>query len=303
MKTHLSVRRIFFAALGTMQAIAFAAFLVTSGLAPAPVVLAASQSFPALESPSGQTASLNWAGYVAESGSYTAINGSWTIPSVPATGSLAADATWVGIGGVKSSDLIQAGTQAITDSRGNIAYSAWYELLPQDSEQITTLTVRPGDLMTVSLSEQSTNQWLIALTDATTGQSFTKSVSYESSHSSAEWIQEMPTGVAGFIPLDTFGSVSFTGANVVENGTSTSAASAGAAPMVLITDTRQTLATPSALGSDGSSFTVTRSSAVSTAPTSGTSGNGTTVLRGHRVNASRTITFRNRVISYFIKAR
>jgi|GEM_PF-3065116 len=60
------------------------------------------------------SSSLNWSGYVARGGTYTEVYGSWVVPRVaPSTGTYAADATWVGIGGVRNQNLIQAGTQAI----------------------------------------------------------------------------------------------------------------------------------------------------------------------------------------------
>src|SRR5690348_4888732 len=72
---------------------------------------------PTLQPADGAGTSSNWAGYVAEGGTYTGVSGAWHVP-VPqdsAATSVAADATWVGIGGVESHDLIQAGTQAIVE--------------------------------------------------------------------------------------------------------------------------------------------------------------------------------------------
>src|SRR4051812_44346743 len=65
--------------------------------------------------------SLNWSGYVAGGSDYTAISGSWVVPQVSG-GTLSADATWVGIGGTASRNLIQAGTQAIVDYDGTVVY-------------------------------------------------------------------------------------------------------------------------------------------------------------------------------------
>ena len=83
------------------------------------------------------------------------------------TTNTAADATWVGIGGVSSTDLIQAGTQAVVEN-GTVTYEAWYELLPQ-FQQVVPLTVHGGDTVSVSLSQTSTNDWQISFTDSTTG--------------------------------------------------------------------------------------------------------------------------------------
>jgi len=210
--------------------------------------------------------SSNWAGYVATSGMFTAVGGSWIVSQ--ATGSnanLSADATWVGIGGVSGTDLIQAGTQDVIQN-GTSTYTAWYELLPASSVQIP-LAVHPNDAMTVSIAQQQNGQWQISFSDTTTGQSYQTSISYASSLSSAEWIEEMPSDQRGFVPFDNFGTVSFSGGFAVQNGSQVSISGSGAQPMTMITNNGQALATPSSLGSDGASFMVTRTSAVSTAPT------------------------------------
>src|SRR2546427_2616225 len=54
------------------------------------------------------SSSSNWSGYAANGGTFTSVTATWTVPTVSATSS-GADATWVGIGGLESQDLIQAG--------------------------------------------------------------------------------------------------------------------------------------------------------------------------------------------------
>lgn len=219
----------------------------------------------AVNSSFGTNTSLNWSGYVASQGQFTSVDGTWTVPAVTSVTSTMADATWVGIGGVSSRDLIQAGTQALTDPSGSISYQAWYELLPSDMVTIP-LTVNAGDSMIVSLAQTSSNVWQISFTNHTTGATYTTSVNYASSVSSAEWIEEMPTANIGFVPLDNFGTVSFTGGSAVENGTTLTIAQAGAQPITMVTQGNLALASPSTLGSDGASFTVTRTSVISAAP-------------------------------------
>lgn len=84
--------------------------------------------------PNGQQGSLNWSGYQATGGTFTAVNGTWTVPQ-PSTNSIGADAAWVGIGGITSHDLIQAGTEE-TVSGGQVSYNAWIETLPQASRDV-----------------------------------------------------------------------------------------------------------------------------------------------------------------------
>lgn len=210
-----------------------------------------------------QDTSANWSGYVAGTATYSAVGGSWSVP-VPtdthAGNSLSTDATWVGIGGVQSRDLIQAGTQALVQN-GSVAYQAWYELLP-DGQHILPLAVHGGDSVSVSLTEISPDVWYLYFANNTTGKAYTQQLSYHSSHSSAEWIEEMPVLAdnfrAAYAPLDNFGRVSFTGGYTVANGTRVSIASAGAQSLTMATRGGEALALPSVLAVD--SFSISRSS-------------------------------------------
>jgi hypothetical protein len=84
-------------------------------------------------------------------------------------------------------------------------------------------------------------------------------VSYASSASSAEWIQEAPSTGKGVVILDQFRSVNFTNASTVMNGAPVTPATAGATAVTMVNrKTGVVLATPSALGADGASFSVAR---------------------------------------------
>ncbi len=205
--------------------------------------------------------SSNWSGYVASGGTYTSVTGTWVVPQVGAT-TTGADATWVGIGGLSGTDLIQAGTQAAV-SGGSVSYDAWIEMLPQSSRTIS-LSVTAGDSVTVSITEQSSGQWLIAMTNNTTKDSYQRTVTYASSRSSAEWVQEAPSSGRGIIPLDDFGTVRFTDGSAVRDGKTMGLNALGATPVAMINRSGQAIAQPSTLGADGSSFTVTRTGAPGT---------------------------------------
>ena len=91
----------------------------------------------------------NWAGYIVASdlqnpqASITSISASWTVPAVTISTQDTFSAIWIGIGGFFDNTLIQAGTEQ--DSiQGQSEYSAWLELLPQNSFTIDTLSVSPG---------------------------------------------------------------------------------------------------------------------------------------------------------------
>jgi hypothetical protein len=224
------------------------------GTAPSPQV-------PAPRPSRGRGVSSNWSGYASTGGKFTAISGTWTVPQPSAsTGALGADAAWVGIGGENSRDLIQAGTEETVLASGTIRYDAWVEMLPQYSHPIP-LAVHPGDSITVSIAQQPDSSWKISFKNNTTTNTYERTVQYTSSLSSAEWIEEAPSGGrGGVMPLDNFGSISFSNASAVKDGQTVNLSQAGAQPITMINGSQQPLVTPAAIGSDGSSFTLTRTS-------------------------------------------
>ena len=220
--------------------------------------------------PADTSTSRNWAGYVAAGQSYTSVSGTWTIPQPSSNPSTAGvGATWVGIGGVSTRDLIQAGTQDVS-SGGQSQFQAWIETLPQPSQQVP-LAVTPGDSVTVSITEQSAGSgvWNISFKNNTTGQAYQTTVHYMSSQSSAEWIEEAPSAANRIVPLDSFGTIPFSAATTTANGQTIDLSQAGAQPVTMVNPNGQALAIPSGIASDGFSFSVARTSAPATpVPTS-----------------------------------
>jgi hypothetical protein len=171
-----------------------------------------------------QSTSTNWSGYAEENFltglTYTAATGTWVVPTATAVPGFAAaySAAWVGVGGdcensactKVDKSLIQLGTESDASSTTS-TYYAWYEMLPQASIKMS-LAVHPGDVIVASLNvtkQSSRSQtWLLAMTNQTTGQSWSKSVSYKSSLLSAEWIAEAPFS-GGILPLANFGTLTF----------------------------------------------------------------------------------------------
>jgi hypothetical protein len=222
---------------------------------------AAGQDGQQLDVPKGD-ASLNWSGYVAQKdANYTSVTGTWVVPSVSANTQGTADATWVGIGGVNTRDLIQAGTQAIIEN-GTVTYSAWIETLPGFSKTVS-LAVHSGDSVTATLTEESAGVWRVTLQNNTDGTSYSSEVAYDSSHSSAEWVEEMVSNADGtFRPLDSFGTVGITNASATVNGTNENLSQLGATPLQMVNGAGQTLASASSVGTDNASFSVTRGDAL-----------------------------------------
>lgn len=202
--------------------------------------------------------SSNWSGYMATNGSFTAISGSWHATAPTGNGSTtSADSTWIGIGGVTSGDLIQTGTENIVSASGQVSTAAFYELLPNYAITITSLTVSPGDSMSASIASAGGSAWNISITDNTDGQSFAITVSYASSLSSAEWIEEDPSYSARQqIPFDNFQAAYFTGASTVENGAAVNLSGSTAQPIIMVNGSGQFIAVPSVI-SGGSAFSVT----------------------------------------------
>lgn len=215
-------------------------------------------SSPSGPAASGSDVSRNWSGYSATGGTFTSVTGTWTVPQSQSQGGLSSGATWVGIGGVQSRDLIQAGTEETADRSGGVSYDAWIEMLPRAAHPIQ-LAVKPGDSVTVTISEQGSNQWLIDFQNHTTGESYQTTVQYASSLSSAEWIEEAPSVGHRIVPIDNFGTIQFSGGSAVENGKSVTIAQSGAQPVTLTDGRGAAVATPSVLTPDGQGFSVSQS--------------------------------------------
>ena len=214
-------------------------------------------SAQALTSP---TISSNWSGYAATGGGYTSVSGTWIVPVVGAYNRPQADATWVGIGGTStSSDLIQAGTEAIVQD-SVVKYQAWYGLSPYDS-MIIPLDVGPQDYISVYLQETSPDTWSLTFYNDTKWEAYTTTLPYASSKSSAEWIEEMPSSGSSVIPLDSFGLVSFVDEAATKNGNVGTPLSFGAVPISLYKNSTTPLATPSPFTSDGTTFSIIRTGA------------------------------------------
>jgi opacity protein-like surface antigen len=210
----------------------------------------------------GTADSLNWSGYAVtpSSANITAVDSTFTVPSAGLVPPGFA-ATWTGIGGYNTSDLIQAGTAEQSAPDNPVLgpqYYAWYELLPDSETQLTNCTgdanctVTPGDNVTVKISQVSGNTWGISMTDAGKW-SWSKDVTYASSESSAEWILEAPTLVAQTI-LAPVGTVHFGPTSTYTAGGVTHTIAEGDPTQINLSPGVVNEATPSALAADGQSF-------------------------------------------------
>ena len=215
-----------------------------------------------LPSHGGTADSLNWSGYAVtpSTSNITAVSSTFTVPSAGLVPPGFA-ATWTGIGGYNTSDLIQAGTaeqSAPSNPLLGDQYYAWYELLPASETQLTNCTgdpnctVTPGDNITVNISQVSGNTWSISMTDAGKW-SWSQDVNYASSESSGEWILEAPTLVAQTV-LAPVGTVHFGPTSTYTAGGVTHTIAEGDPTQIFLSPGVVNEATPSALASDGQSF-------------------------------------------------
>jgi len=143
--------------------------------------------------------SANWSGYALTGTRINEVVGNWIVPQVVAPNkkrqlkTYRYSSSWVGIDGFDNASLIQAGTEQDW-LHGSKFYQAWWEILPLPEQPIMTITVHPGDAMSVSITESgSSDIWTIVVTDTTTAQSFSTVQWYAGPRESAEWIQEAPT--------------------------------------------------------------------------------------------------------------
>jgi hypothetical protein len=207
-------------------------------------------------------ASLNWSGYVVTpSTPVTAVSSTFKVPAAALVPPGFA-ATWTGIGGFVpgSTDLIQAGISEQSLPGVPVLgpqYFAWYELLPAGETQLTNCsgdsncTVTPGDQVSVDITEASGSNWNIKVADAGKW-SWTQTVQYASSRSSAEWILEAPTVVLQTL-MAPVGTVQFGPASKFTAG-STQTIAQGNPTTVVLSPGVINEATPSPLAADGQSF-------------------------------------------------
>jgi hypothetical protein len=188
----------------------------------------------------------NWGGYVSF-GSFTTATASWTEPSVSCTSTDDLFAPWVGIDGDGSSTVEQTGV-ATDCSSGRPVYQAWYEMYPAAPVYYSS-PVSAGDHITATVTRTATNTYRLDISDTTKGWSKSVTKSLTSRHASAEAIIESPTDSYPSIS----GGIKFTG--VKFNGTNLASTN----PSGLDADDQGTYTwSPSAVGSDGQSFTMTR---------------------------------------------
>lgn len=141
-----------------------------------------------------QVGSTNWSGY-AQVGKdkkvFTAVEGTWTVPTVKTGSGDQYSSDWVGIDGAfNNKTLIQDGTEA-DNLNGKPFYRSWTEIIPA-AEVPTPLVIHAGDKMQGIVQEIGTNKWTMTVKDLTSGKSYSKTVSYTTPQQDVEAVHERP---------------------------------------------------------------------------------------------------------------
>ena len=194
----------------------------------APIPSAARNSVSHAVAASTLTTSSNWSGYAAEtslanpsSNAVTSVSGTWQVPTVTGSGKgTTYSSVWVGIDGYSSSTVEQIGTEEDV-SGGKASYYAWYEMYPNASVTLTSVSINPGDQISAEVQYETSGQFALSITDVTSRVSDTvysaapqtRRGTVAAQRSSAEWIVEAPSSGSGVLPLADFGQVTFTNAS------------------------------------------------------------------------------------------
>jgi hypothetical protein len=218
----------------------------------------------------------NWAGYMVggPSQSVTQVTMSYKIPAI--TGANGAYCgIWAGIDAT-GTDLQQIGTVSEMQN-GKAIYYAFYEYLPYGPVTIPNFNVYPGDTIIASVyyisSAGGGNANIqVNIYDTTQGDEYfthTQATTNGWGGNTGEWILETPQVGSSFAPLANFGTeyngqyytncipsceavISGTGGYIGSFGSNVCSLT-----MIATAYPYATMAAPSALSSDGSSFTVT----------------------------------------------
>jgi hypothetical protein len=177
-------------------------------------------------------------------------------------------AFWLGIDGFSSNTVEQTGILA--EAQGStITWYAFYEFYPS-AAVLKSEPISPNDAITASVTYSSGGSFNTTITDLTHPWTVTTTGTVASAaRSSAEWIVETPTVNGQLASLANFGTVSFSGCYATISGALGSIGSFASSSTSVVYDitmynyprANTVMALPSALSSDGTSFSVTWKSA------------------------------------------
>lgn len=161
-------------------------------------------------------ASEHWTGYTFPASGVTGVRAQWSEPTV--TGAFRAEEfIWVGIGGWNETvqNIIQIGTFAYFPGGNQIHQGIWYQLIPGLRHPYYPLIgVNPGDEIAASIVQLRPQKWRMSLTDVSNGETFVKTVHFDSLGAYPSFVVEDPNrgavGLSGpFYAFPHWGKVPF----------------------------------------------------------------------------------------------
>jgi hypothetical protein len=205
-----------------------------------------------------------WSGYGDDHSAgdkYSAVTAKWTEPKITGcskSGPLSGVAFWVGIDGLTTPSVEQAGTAAICGQGMSLTYYTWWEMYPSNNEQVVGMTVKPGDQIAASVVRSGTTYTLNVTDSTTAGNSFSVATTCAASckNQSAEWVAEAPccTASGGSFPLPQFTPWTVTDATATSGATSGTIKTFPDHALILEGPSGNVLAQPGPLNLAGDSF-------------------------------------------------
>ncbi len=228
-------------------------------------------SAPPLDGNTPQFYGPSWSGYVVATNlnspadnSVTFVSGQWIVPALDDSSGMGYSSFWVGMDGFSNGTVEQIGMEA-DYFLGQPYYYGWFQLYPLGGQNFT-MDILPGDVMEAQVRYDANDQFLLSLSNLTTGEMHSFTVSYpQASRATAEWVAEAPY-YQGILPLADFGTVQFMNLKAtIKNQTQTNIASGALqdAAIIMADDANTIKAVPSGYSPTDSSFTITWLSSVS----------------------------------------
>lgn len=174
----------------------------------------------------------NWSGYVAthqpgKKVTYKSVTGTWTVPKATCSKKLGAtsSAAWVGIGGYKTTNQEEVGTNSNCSKQGKPVYFAWFELVPYLSYQTfpnIKHKVFAGDTITGLVRILNYRFVRLEVKNVTQGWDFVKTINFSSQDTTtADWVMESPATCVLYTcqeaSLTNFGSITMRNISAIGN--------------------------------------------------------------------------------------
>jgi Peptidase A4 family len=137
--------------------------------------------------------SRNWVGYTFTARDVTGVRAAWIEPYVAPEGSSSAESVWIGVGGLYSRAIMQAGTGAFYfEVYGGD--EAWYERYPLDRYMVNGFVVYSGDVIEMMLTELpgSAHQWRIQMKDTRADEVWSRLLRYDAVLRGPDFVVEDP---------------------------------------------------------------------------------------------------------------